>query len=1168
MRKFTSLLALVLCFFAALGAQAQIDINKIIDYIGEPLVSVEEFEDGGLYLITSVGRHNTDGQWLYETTDNSLLFESVAEGHSANAAFTIEVVGDEQIRIKTPSGNYVPVFNGSQGTFKSSSLEPATFIIAPIDGADGQFTLKYTDANMYLDANAANLSNWYDISGAGGNGAFRFAPVELGDPTAAMYLDAVLEKIIFDESEYLRDVPGGYPSELIDACQEAYDIAVDYQANGGDDDELREAADNLQAAYDALLAAQIQVAFEPGNYYLVNARIGTSGNVLADAEDLSSVDAAYAEGTKALWSENFDATIQGEEANPAYIWQIEAAGTNDAGDDLYTIKNLANDAYLNNVTATVTTYGFTSDVNEAGKFKIGTSSAVAGFITITNSAINSQYNSLHSALSGQAVVNWEAGAGASAWTVAPVDDETIDAMAEKIEELRRQAAQQALNDTLQKYYTAASAAREAGRTWIFDGTNDGQFAELDGLLIDATQVWSNCKNTASNEGTYEGLFDSKVTGDGLDWYFHTAWGAVETEPTEPHYLQMDMGEEVQTLVLKYAVRGNANAPDIPYNVVLYGTNDPSLLANDTDTIPSTEWDNLGEYTMNWQYPLLDADGNAISVSMLSGIRAVIPDGQGAGITTFELEKPYQYFRLSVIENLQHIRQGSPRTHGDGFDYWTISELRAYAGEYDPDCVYAHMDQEAIDALENSLAAAKEELGESAATQETIDALKAAYEAFMAVYPDRNKLQAAIDEAKSWITPAVEGAEIGNYNAGAKSAFQAAVDDAQSVADGTLTFATFNQAMAELQAANEAFAAQLILPETGYYNIQSLTTGAAKDAYLVARTTSTTAVRGSAGLGFKYADESVAERMNALWYVEKKENGKFTFKNVASGLYMTNTQTTLSGAVAQVEEPAEIALRAARDSMGIALNFVINEEEGLYGNADPAGIFVVWNDAKGNDNSSWTFLPAVGTDLTLTIDVTKPVTLHTLPFDVLTAGAAGSVYEVAGITEDGQNVAFNAITGSTIEAGTPFVISVDPEVTPQVVFYPVDDNAETLTYVREAKTVNGLVGTLQPDTIDDKFLVLNSASDKLIYAASAQYQNITANTGYFDWNALQAIPAVASGDLLVALHEDLVNGIETLVAQPAALQRQGVYTLQGQKVANTRNLPAGVYIINGRKVLVK
>ena len=1163
MRKFTSFLVLMLLGFVSISAQETYN-NKVIEVKGDQVVALEELVDGGTYVLFNNGRN----AYIYERADNA-LYQSAncEEGSDASYVFTFEIssASDTEVKanIRSAYGRYLPDVSGYQAL--STQASPATYTITMPEDGVFHFTMpsgKELNGNGNgTNGDGATVASW--ISGDGANGKFTIYMVEVGDPQAWMVLDQVLAEIQFDGSNYQADIPGGYPQDLIDACQNAYDLACDIQADYGaySDEEITQAADDLRAAYEALLAGQIPVSFQAGNYYLVSARIGTSNNMMDNLDDLSNVDAAYADlsSSTALWSEAFDATVLGANAEPQYIWKFEAAGTTEDEKPLYTIKNLAIDQYLNNTTGASTAYGFTASAEEAGKFVVGTSTAVAGFITIVNSAITTEHSGLHSATSGKKVVNWTPAAGGSAWTVVAVDDETIAQMGTKIDSLRNAAAQKALNDTLQKYYTAAVAAREAGRTFTFEGTNDGQFPVGEGLLIDETQVWVYPADPDENNtpGLFDGVFNGTTT------FIHTSWHA-SVQGTEPHYIQMDLGEEVSTLVLKYAVRSDAGTPDIPYTVTLYGTNDANLLSTDEDTIPSSEWTNLGDYTLNWQYPLLDADGNTVSVSMRGNIRGLIPEGEGAGVTSFEFPAAYRYVRMAVNSTVQSVKNGSTRTNGDGFNYWCMAELRAYAATYDPDCVYAHMDEAAINALESSLATAKTELADEKATQGTIDALKAAYEAFMAVFPDKNKLNAAIAEAKTWSKNAVEGEEIGNYKAGALTAFNTAVNDAQSVADGTLTFEAYNNAMQNLSNAVETLAGKLVLPETGYYNIQSLTTGAAKDAYLCARYTSTTDRSAVSGLGWNYAGKNPGDYLNTLWYVEKTESGAYTFKNVASGYYMQNTQTTLSGAVAQGTEPCEIDLRAARDSAGIGLNFIINAEEGLYGNAQPGGnVFVVWSSAQGNDNSAFSFVPADYGQM-MTIDLNKPVSVNVLPF---TAVPYGDCYSVAGITEDGTSVALNAISGE-IPAGTPFVIVADTSVTKNVQLMLLATTPDDVSYVYEPLTVNGLVGTFEPDTISETELVMKADCSELVYASSAALKAIAPNSGYFVWSDLQALPRVSAGDQLLPLMEDLVNGIGTLVAEPAAGKRQGVFTLQGQKITDTRNLPAGVYIVNGRKVLVK
>ncbi|WP_226943438.1 Ig-like domain-containing protein [Pseudoprevotella muciniphila] len=167
--------------------------KKVIGTIGEPITSVSDLVNGGTYLMTSVGRHANDGIYLYENDNHYLLFESVAEGHDANAALIVEIVDGSHIYIKTQSGYYIPPYADPRGRFKLSETEKEPLLIEAIDGVEGQFTLAYTTyaggstaypnaSTIYLDADAANLSNWGSRSGANGNGAFRFVPVTLVGP--------------------------------------------------------------------------------------------------------------------------------------------------------------------------------------------------------------------------------------------------------------------------------------------------------------------------------------------------------------------------------------------------------------------------------------------------------------------------------------------------------------------------------------------------------------------------------------------------------------------------------------------------------------------------------------------------------------------------------------------------------------------------------------------------------------------------------------------------------------------------------------------------------------------------------------------------------------------------------------------------------------------------
>lgn len=1005
------------------------------------------------------------------------------------------------------------------------------------------------------------------------------------EEAAEIQLQQLVNDLAFDATAYAVDIPGGYPQQKIDDCQEAYDQASDLLLMGGTYDDYVNAKEALQNAFDALKASLIPVVVTPGYYYVVSARPTPSGNAVVSVDDLDLASAVAMktnnDGDRLVYGEGLNTTLDGVNAEPAFIWKLEAAE-----DGMFIFNNLLYGRYIDDNGARAAYYGFTASATEAARFAAETSINVPGTIYLRQASQpeSEGYNSLAVSPSYGAVVNWLP-EGVSSWLLVPVTQETVDALGDKIADIQAAAAQAALNDTLRKYLIAGVDAREAGRAFIFDGTNDGQFVKGDGLITSADQLWSNAKDPS--EGTYEGLLDIHYrdnSGAGITGtFFHTSWHQ-NAPSTEIHYLQMDLGTAVKDLVLKYGVRSDAGSNDIPYGITVYGTNDAALTVHTAttgtpgedgyvagDTISCSEWVNLGDFTLTYPYTLVDSLGQTVTNA---GRRTSAPVVMGAGVTTLELPAAYRYIRLAVNTTIQSVVTGKLRTNGDGFNYWNLSSLRAYSGQFDPDCVYANMDETVKTNLENSLKAATQELADEKATQETVDALKAAIEAFLAVFPDANKLKAAIEEAESWVAPAIEGSELGNYNPGTINGYQAIIDGAKDVANAKpLTYSNYQNVLQTIDLAKSVLNANLVTPETGYYNIQSLTTGAAKESFLNARSTSTTSNRANNGLAWNYAGMNVAELLNTVWYVEKLDNGKFTFKNMATGYYMDNKQTSLSGGIAQVAEPVEIALRSARDTSGIGFNFIMNDEGTLFGNADPSAGFVVWNSGKGNDNSAWSFLSVSSPETMIGIFPKKPVEIHTLPFDILCPTVSPDVCEyftVAGLNQGGTDVVLTPITeGTVIAGGTPFIIKADTSSVKDIPVFLKEENVENIVYVRQALTVNALIGTFEPDTVTNKELVMDAKCEKLTYAATAAQQIIAANSGYFSWSALQELPRIDGFQYSIPLVDDLVNGIEDIViAEPVAPSRQGVYTLQGQKLSGTRNLPAGVYIINGRKVLVK
>lgn len=94
-------------------------------------------------------------------------------------------------------------------------------------------------------------------------------------------------------------------------------------------------------------------------------------------------------------------------------------------------------------------------------------------------------------------------------------------------------------------------------------------------------------------------------------------------------------------------------------------------------------------------------------------------------------------------------------------------------------------------------------------------------------------------------------------------------------------------------------------------------------------------------------------------------------------------------------------------------------------------------------------------------------------------------------------------------------------------------------------------------------------------ADLRYSRIYANLGYaIDYaqaaeNDNQKMTAYYKLQDAIKNANVVVTGVKGIIAEPVAKIQKGVYTLTGVKVAdNAANLPQGLYIVNGKKVIIK
>lgn len=183
----------------------------------------------------------------------------------------------------------------------------------------------------------------------------------------------------------------------------------------------------------------------------------------------------------------------------------------------------------------------------------------------------------------------------------------------------------------------------------------------------------------------------------------------------------------------------------------------------------------------------------------------------------------------------------------------------------------------------------------------------------------------------------------------------------------------------------------------------------------------------------------------------------------------------------------------------------------------------------------------------------------LPFDVaVTSLQAAKAQEF--VSSNGSSLTFNEVADGVLKANVPYLVFFDNEVSDP--FYyggkveatnptPVEHNVFTFVGNYEAsKSMQGLYGVASEGEVQK--IMLGTAGSTL-----------PATCAYFTTKNLNAngLRICFDGGEVTGINQ--VNGAQTQSAG-------AVYNLQGIKVSNrgTNNLPAGLYIMQGKKVIVK
>lgn len=225
-------------------------------------------------------------------------------------------------------------------------------------------------------------------------------------------------------------------------------------------------------------------------------------------------------------------------------------------------------------------------------------------------------------------------------------------------------------------------------------------------------------------------------------------------------------------------------------------------------------------------------------------------------------------------------------------------------------------------------------------------------------------------------------------------------------------------------------------------------------------------------------------------------------------------------------------------------------------ATPAKALTIPADGLGNVTFNRTFYKGWNTFV-----APFPVTKKQLGYEK--ANTLASISTSAGWLK------FEDVADETLEANKPYLLYYSADKTLKEFYY----GGEVLSTTGDVKaTVAGqggakvsMVGNYNPKSsivVGNYLLTELSGEDVIVKAGSKA--TVDATKCYFTFENV-ANPAALS----VKFGGD-VTGMGNVVAEETAPRANGVYNLQGVKLSNgsVEGLPAGLYIVNGRKVLVK
>lgn len=940
--------------------------------------------------------------------------------------------------------------------------------------------------------------------------------------TGEAALDAAFQDILggveFDPDNYrVGSGPGEYSQEAVDAMIAAWEVFSELLNYGGSDEDCDAAIAQLQAASDALAASM--GTLNDGQYYRFwNWR--NNGSFAA---------CVYEGNSQIKWTADYVAPEVLDIEGTHYIWKLVKIDGKNYFQNYYTGRYLSDAGGFSQA--------FPSTAEPTTSFTIEPADA-AGTFNMRGDERSASWG-MHTQVNGYVVVYWNAGTSdnnqGSLWRVETIDPAQIQALEAELEQAHK-------NQELSKLLGDATLTYNKGFAY-------------DQYLTDLSQMTFN--RTETGEGAEANILD----GD-YNTYYHSFWSQ-QGDLGQPHWFQVATEEPIQNFALDVVRRGiNTNKNGAVVQWFVAGTNDATQ-ADADDYVEGDMAATVEQYKSTWDaWQVVDGEYN----------QSVVYNGANYdnAMATFNvnLGKPCKYIRFmaqlrmpdKVVYDTLSV---DPLELGEVLEiqyydtpvdniYMCVGELALRGQEINPEISLINAVPEDVrKALEDAMAKAQEELDAEAATDETTAALQKAYDDFLENFPEPQVLKDLLEDAQGWLDEAPIGDEVGYFPEGSTAELEKAIEEVGATVKDVMSMEQINAGKKALNDAIDALQGKLIYPEEGIYMIQSTTEGGAAENFVGNLWSGETQlVWGGNG-----EELEATNHPGYFWKLTKNDDGTYSLYNYGTGNYL-QAQPEETSPVGAAAEKSSFKLRSAR--LGGSFNIVFGENNFM--NADPNGRIVTWGSAKGADNSSFTFVEADeewSGDYGFYYEAGKPQII-TLPFDVVN-DSSEPLYKLVGTYQGGFQFDYYE-DDAVIPAGTPVLYYSEDDSYTVDMFGTVAGELAGLTYTTEAKSQEGMIGVLAG--IEQAPLGVGIFWGKKVVAAEEGDQ-VNPNTGFL----LQGEDCGREGELTIYYDSTVgtLTGIENTVAVKKSNNR-GTFNLQGQKVSG--KLPAGLYIINGHKVVVK